>query len=263
MCRGLQRAQFVILMDRETAQLVQTADEMERTPEIMEKVFLFDVDGTLINTGGAGSRALVRAFRARYRVEDALKGLILDGKTDPSIIREILQLNLGVSHGPEEVQEIMESYLVFLEEEVRSSPNFRIMPGIEELLAELAVREDALVGLATGNIERGARIKLERAGIYPYFRLGGYGSESEERPELVKIAIRKAENHLGRSLAPEEVYIIGDTPLDILSGKAAQASTVAVATGRYSLDELRPHLPNYLLPNLADYPAFLAEVYRS
>ncbi|MBI1988074.1 MAG: HAD hydrolase-like protein [Nitrospinae bacterium] len=227
----------------------------------MEKVFLFDVDGTLINTGGAGSRALVRAFRARYAVENALKGLILDGKTDPWIIREVLQLNLGLSPGPEQVRQVMESYLAFLEGEVQSSPNFRIMPGIELLLAELAAREDALVGLATGNIEQGARIKLERAGIYPYFRLGGYGSDSEERPELVKIAIRKAERLLGRCLGREEVYIIGDTPLDILSGKAAQVSTVAVATGRYSLDELRPYLPDYLFSSLADYPAFLAEVY--
>lgn len=227
----------------------------------MKKVFLFDIDGTLVDTGGAGSRALVRTFHALHAIENGLSGLTLDGKTDPWIIRQALQPTLGVSLNTQHLQEVMEHYVIFLQEEVKRSSNFRIMPGVKELLAALVARGDALVGLATGNIEQGARIKLEWAGIHAYFQLGGYGSESEERPELVKIAIRKAERLLGRSLSREEVYVIGDTPLDILSGREAQASTVAVATGRYSVDELRPYSPDYLLPDLADYPAFLTEVY--
>lgn len=220
----------------------------------MKKLFLFDVDGTLIHTGGAGSRALSQSFHDLYGIENPLAGMVLDGHTDPWIIREVFRRQ---GKPDDNWQGLVEKYLFLLKEEVRRSPNFRVMVGIREVLEGLEDREDALVGLATGNIEEGARIKLERVALNRFFRLGGYGSDAENRKELIKIAIRRGEEVLKKSLKKEDIYVIGDTPRDILSGCEAQATTIAVATGRYSLEELGSYRPDYLFPDLSDHQSFL------
>ena len=203
------------------------------------KVFLFDIDQTLINTGGAGLRGLDRACLKLFRLENAMEGISPHGKTDPAIVREILRRKLG-SESPTntDIATILDSYISFLKEEVHTSATYRVLPGVQTLLDQLAARGDVLVGLATGNIELGARIKLERGGLNPYFSFGGFGSDAEDRTELVRKAAEKAAHKNGGFIAPSNIFVIGDTPLDIDAGNRAGFKTVGVATGSYSVEQL-------------------------
>ena len=156
-------------------------------------LFLFDIDQTLINTGGAGLRALDRACRKLLGLEHAMEGISPHGKTDPAIVREILRTKL---HSPtpnsREIAALLDAYIAFLKEEVESSSTYRVLPGIISILEEFNQRPDVIVGLATGNVESGARIKLERGGLNGYFSFGGFGSDSERRADLVRKAAERA-----------------------------------------------------------------------
>jgi phosphoglycolate phosphatase-like HAD superfamily hydrolase len=203
------------------------------------KLLLFDVDQTLIYTGGAGLRALDRACAKHLGIENATHGISPHGKTDPAIVREILITRIGSDSTLEiQLQSILESYLLFLREEVPLSPGYRVLPGIVEILREVSERTGVMVGLATGNVELGARIKLERGNLNPYFMFGGFGSDSENRTTLVKKAAEAAVQKGGRSIEPEDTFVIGDTPRDIEAGKDAGFRTVGVATGHYSVEQL-------------------------
>ena len=205
------------------------------------KLLLFDVDQTLISTGGAGIRALNRAFQKLYSVENAMEGILPHGKTDPGIIREILHSHPipAISDGfPTSLTAVLESYIEFLDAEIESTPSYKILPGVEAILNTLAGRSDLAIGLATGNVEAGARIKLERGNLNRYFPFGGFGSDSEDRTELVRHGAEKAAAYLGQMPAPSDVFVIGDTPRDIFAGREAGFLTVGVATGKYSKAEL-------------------------
>jgi phosphoglycolate phosphatase len=203
------------------------------------KLLLFDVDMTLISTGGAGLRALDRAFKQVMKLDNAMEGISPSGKTDPSIIREILIKRVGHDEAMEtSLEEVLQAYVSFLPEEVRRSDVYQVLPGIIEILDELITRSDALIGLATGNVEAGARIKLERGGLNRYFSFGGFGSDSENRTDLVRRAAERAVARHGAALNPFDVFVIGDTPLDIDAGLQAGFRTIGVATGRYSKDQL-------------------------
>ena len=203
------------------------------------KVLLFDVDQTLINTGGAGLRALDRACEKLLGLRHAMDGITPHGKTDPAIAREILHVRLGsISVADNEISTILESYVSFLKDEVQSSPSYRVLPGIVSLLETLQQRADVMLGLATGNIESGARIKLARGDLNRYFEFGGFGSDSEDRTELVRKAAAKASDKIGMSVPESNIFVIGDTPLDIHAGRRAGFRTVGVATGSYSVDQL-------------------------
>ena len=198
------------------------------------KLFLFDVDLTLVNTGGAGLRALERACRKLLSVENAIEGIDPGGKTDPAIVREIF-IRLGTTSDLEpRIETMLESYLAFLREEVQTSEKYRVLPGISGILDEISARPGIMLGLATGNIEPGARAKLERGDLNRYFTFGGFGSDSENRTELVKKAGETAARKHGKTIRPEDIFVIGDTPLDIDAGRSAGYKTVGVATGRYS-----------------------------
>jgi len=204
-------------------------------------LLLFDVDQTLISTGGAGIRALNRAFQELYSVEGAMDGILPHGKTDPGIIREILEVHPipTLSDGfPTSVDVILDSYLKFLDQEIDETSSYRILPGIEPILDSLKGRAGLCLGLATGNVEAGARIKLERGNLNHYFPFGGFGSDSENRTELVRQGAEKAAAHVGCKLNPSDVFVIGDTPRDIFAGREAGFMTVGVATGKYSSSEL-------------------------
>ena len=203
------------------------------------KLLLFDIDQTLVNTGGAGIHALDRACKKLLAIDNAMDGIRPHGKTDPAIAREILRVRLGATSDVEaQIQSILEAYLSFLEDEVQTSAKYRVLPGIVSLLDEIAARPDMILGLATGNIELGARIKLERGKLNRYFALGGFGSDSEDRTELVRKAAEKAAHNNGSSFLASDVFVIGDTPLDVDAGKRAGFKTVGVATGSYSVDQL-------------------------
>ena len=204
------------------------------------KLLLFDVDATLILTGGAGIRALSRAFQKLFNVETAMDGIALHGRTDPAIIREVFQKRIEKLPLTDSViANILEAYLEFLHDEVEQSNAYQVLPGIEAILEEMNVRSDVILGLATGNVESGARIKLRRGNLNRFFGFGGYGSDSENRTGLVRRAAEKASLKYGGVIDSHDVFVIGDTPRDIDAGKEAGFQTVGVATGQYSVAQLR------------------------
>ncbi|MBW8004529.1 MAG: HAD hydrolase-like protein [candidate division NC10 bacterium] len=224
----------------------------------MIHLLLFDVDGTLILTGGAGIRAFQRAFHELFRREVETDGIRFHGRTDPEIIEDIFAAGLSRSPTPEELQAICSRYLAHLEEEVRHSPGFRIMPGLPHLLEMLAVRAEVRLGLATGNLEGAARIKLDRADLNRYFPFGGFGSDAKDRTVLIQKAIERGRDLADRPHQEIRVFVIGDTDLDIACGRNAGATTVAVATGGDSWDTLRQASPDHLLKDLSRPEEFLA-----
>jgi phosphoglycolate phosphatase len=203
------------------------------------KLLLFDIDQTLINSGGAGLRALDRACLQLFGIPNAMQDLHPHGKTDPAIAREILRVRLNKAVAEiGQIESILDVYLSYLKEEVRLSPKYRVLPGIVSIIEEALSRKDVMLGLATGNIELGARIKLDRGELNPHFAFGGFGSDSEDRTELVRKAAVKGVARYGQPISASETFVIGDTPLDIDAGKRAGFRTVGVATGSYSLEEL-------------------------
>src|SRR5471032_2412354 len=144
------------------------------------KLLLFDLDWTLIYTGGAGVRALNIAFEKLFRIPQAMKQVSPDGKTDPAICREMIRVHLGRPPEDGEIEKLCRGYLDRLAQEIPEGPGYRILPGIPELLQILSARTDLLMGLGTGNLEEGARIKLARADLMKYFKFGGFGSDAEQ-----------------------------------------------------------------------------------
>jgi phosphoglycolate phosphatase len=213
------------------------------------KLFLFDVDQTLVNTGGAGLRALDRACQKLLRIDRAMEGIDPSGKTDPAIVREIFSRSGIVVDGRVGIDTVLESYLAFLHEEVEVSEKYHVLPGIVSILDEILARPNTMVGLATGNIELGARVKLQRGGLNSYFSFGGFGSDSEDRTELVRKAAEAATRQRGESIQSENIFVIGDTPLDIAAGRGAGYKTVGVATGRYSTVVLQQAGATFVISN--------------
>ena len=188
-----------------------------------------------------------------------MQGISPHGKTDPAIAREILRERLGkdsteVNGG---IQSILEAYLFFLREEVETSPKYRVLPGVVSLLDKMISRSDVMLGLATGNIELGARIKLDRAELNRYFTFGGFGSDAEDRTELVRKAANKAAAQSGKPVSPADVLVIGDTPLDIDVALVAGARAVAVATGSYDVPTLLASGAHVALPSFEDLDSTL------
>jgi|HubBroStandDraft_1064217.scaffolds.fasta_scaffold359641_2 phosphoglycolate phosphatase len=216
-------------------------------------LYLFDIDGTLIHCGGAGRRALEQAC-APFLGEAALTNIRLDGMTDPLILAEAFTARLGRGPSPQESAEVAARYRLLLEAETRPEGTVAKLPHVDQTLAALKQR-GALLGLATGNWSAGARIKLERVGLWSQFLLGGYGSDSAERAELVRVARCRGEQHLGRALHRDEVFVIGDTPRDIAAAHAAGTRSVGVATGAYSVAELQEHGADVACADLSEWLA--------
>ena len=171
------------------------------------------------------------------------------GKTDPAIVREIFtRLNIPSNDGVH-IETVLEAYLAFLREEVEMSEKYHVLPGIMGILDEISALPNTMLGLATGNIELGARVKLQRGGLNRYFSFGGFGSDSENRTELVRKAGEAASRRHGDSIRPEEIFVIGDTPLDIAAGQGAGYKTVGVATGRYSTVQLHEAGATFVISN--------------
>ena len=201
------------------------------------KLLLFDIDGTLVLTGGAGIRALNRAFCQVVGIVNALDGIRLHGKTDPAIVREIFNAR-GAHHNADSYDQILAAYVDFLPAEVQRSENYRVLPGILRFLQDFQGRSDLAFGLATGNVEAGARIKLARGNLNPFFAFGGFGSDAENRTELVRRAAHNGSRLAGVAIDPNDIFVIGDTPRDIVAGREAGYRTVGVATSDYSTEDL-------------------------
>jgi phosphoglycolate phosphatase-like HAD superfamily hydrolase len=198
---------------------------------------LFDIDGTILVTGGAGAVARRRAFEELYGVDADVAEHTDAGMTDPEIAAILFREVVGREGNPEERSKAIGRYLKYLPEAVAGSPGYRVMPGVEVLLDRL-IDDGALLGLVTGNIEGAAHIKLARAGLNRFFSYGGYGSDSADRIEVTEAALHRAELVSGGALPEGGCISVGDTPRDIAAGHGAGIRVVGVATGSYSVDEL-------------------------
>ena len=205
------------------------------------KLVLFDIDGTLLLSAGAGRRAIHAALAERGVDLSRVSGIRFDGKTDPQIIIELLAAS-GVSESADSarVAELLAVYVTHLERDLElHGRRSTLMPGIPALLDTLEADDGVVLGLLTGNVATGARLKLAAAGIDPArFRVGAFGSDHHRRSELAPVAARRAEPHFGRVPAGQEVVIIGDIPADVSCGACIGARTIAVATGGYTVAEL-------------------------
>jgi len=213
------------------------------------KLLLFDIDGTLLLTNGAGTRAANRAFEQIYGIKNAMNQIDAAGKTDPLILKEIFLNELNRDYAQQEARALYDHYIPFLEEETGKA-EITVMPGVRQLLENLTTREDMVLGVATGNIEEGAWIKLRSAGLDKHFKFGGFGSDSHSREHLILKALDRAKNHIAHPTEFEKIFVIGDTPHDINHGRAAGALTVGVATGSYSRAQLEEHNPDHLFDDL-------------
>jgi phosphoglycolate phosphatase len=227
-----------------------------------KKLVLFDIDGTILLTAGAGKRAFNRALTDVFGCtgpEDHAFG----GKTDPQIARELMRIEgKADEHIDERMDDLLTRYVGYLHEELDASPGaVEVMPGIRELIEALEARDDVIVGLLTGNHIAGARVKLEAANIgIERFQVGAYGSDHEVRGELPAVAQRRAREQLGVDVAGNDVVVIGDTPADIDCGRAIGARAIAVATGHFSVQELAEHNPAALFEDLSDTHAAMSAI---
>jgi phosphoglycolate phosphatase len=218
-------------------------------------VCLFDIDGTLLATGGAGQKAMEAALRAEFGELRPVVGISTAGRTDRAITSDLFAF-FGIERHPEVVDRFLAAYLRHLPDHLAACTG-TILPGVAELLKELAARDDVLLGLLTGNYREGARMKLAHFGLFDYFLLGGYGDEHPHRDDVARAAVEEVCRHLGRAPEPGRLWVIGDTPADVQCGRAVGATVIAVATGVYSADELRGANPDYLFDDFSDPQAVL------
>ncbi len=221
----------------------------------MIEAVLFDIDGTLITTGGAGGEAWKRAFVELYDNPLDIRDVTESGMTDPEVGRVALRHILGRDPDGRELAAAMGRYLRHLSGAVDESDGYRVMPGIEELLDRLVDRGH-LLGLTTGNVEAAAHIKLTRASLNRFFSFGGYGSDSNDRTELTRRALERGSLVSGGTLTKGASISVGDTPRDVVAGHGAGIQVVGVATGNFSVEELRQAGADWAITSVADgFPA--------
>jgi phosphoglycolate phosphatase-like HAD superfamily hydrolase len=221
-------------------------------------VCLFDIDGTLLRSGGAGKAAIEAALTAEFGVE-VHTHVEYSGRTDRAIGRDLFRHH-GIADTRENWRRLVAGYLARLPASLNTHQG-EVMPGIAALLEHLVAREATAVGLLTGNIREGARVKLGHFGLYEHFAFGGFGDEHFDRDDVAQEALAAAEQHVGRALLRERIWVIGDTPLDVRCARAIGARVAAVATGWHSLAELQASRPDLLLEDFSD-PAPLLECLR-
>lgn len=201
------------------------------------EIVLFDIDGTLIESGGASDRAWHRAFEELYGVSVDVPAITGKGVPDPEVGRLCFKAAVGRKPKPEEMAKLMARRLHHLPEEVQQSDRYVVLGGVGDLLEQL-IDDGVLLGLVTGNVEAAAHIKLARANLNRFFSFGGYGSDSPDRSKLTKKALERARVVSGRRVKRSGVISVGDTPLDVEAGHAAGIRVVGVSTGEYSADQL-------------------------
>lgn len=226
------------------------------------RLILFDIDGTLLRDGIAAKIAFGRALRDTYQTSGPIEGFRFAGMTDPECVTEIMRL-AGVE---ERIilarrEECLRRYVELLELEIREHQDAHLYPGVRELLERLNKLDHVLVGLLTGNVLRGAQLKLRRWNLEPYFRFGAFGDDHENRSVLAQIALDKARVLSGRAFSGAETTVIGDTPKDVACARAIGARAVAVATGPIGREALAACDPDALLDSFADHEAAFRAIF--
>lgn len=200
-------------------------------------ILLFDLDGTLLLTGGAGRRAMARAFGVVCGREDACSGFSFGGMTDRRIAREGLRA-VGHADTDSEIDRLLDTYLGYLDEELAKTKRYRVLPGVHDVVRAVSNRPSVAVGLGTGNIREGALKKLGPGGLDRSFEFGGFGCDHEDRPELLRTGARRGAARLGVAIEDCRVVVIGDTPRDVEAATAIGAACIGVGTGGHSPEEL-------------------------
>jgi phosphoglycolate phosphatase len=220
----------------------------------MVKLVLFDIDGTLVHTGGAGIKAFAKVFATEFGIPNGTEKMKFAGRTDVGLVREFFRLN-QIEPDAEHFQRFFESYVFWLDHILAQSKT-QACPGIWELIRSLQALPDApTLGLLTGNVRLGAEIKLRHFNLWEEFVTGGFADDHEERDQIAHAAHQRGSRLRGRKLRGEEVVVIGDTPLDVKCGRAIGANVLAVATGGATLAELKSHQPDWLVEDLRQLSA--------
>lgn len=235
-----------------------TYDKMQST--MSKVILLFDIDGTLLLSGGSGKECFERAAFELFQLEKCWGDYKPDGKTDPIIIEEIIETKLGRRLTSEENEAISSRYLEYFSQSVYESKNFRLMPGIEKLIPHLSENKSIFLGITTGNYKIAAEHKLQKAGLKDYFLFGGFACDSAIRPELTAIGFQRALEHIGEDIPQENVFVIGDTVYDIQAGRHIGAKTVGVATGSTSFERLESEKPDFCFRDFSNWENFLADI---
>ena len=221
----------------------------------MKYVCLFDIDGTLLNTGGAGQRGMERALASAFEFGDLTHDIPAAGRTDRAIVTDLFAHH-GIENGPETWEPFQQAYLRHLPETLAELDG-RVLPGVVEILDALAARPDVDLGLLTGNFRAGADLKLQHYGLDHHFSFGGFGDTHFHRDDVAREALAEAQRHLDREVSVDHIWVIGDTPSDVRCARAIGARAVAVATGIFSEADLRDSDPDYLFADFSDPQALL------
>ncbi|MEZ6143943.1 MAG: HAD family hydrolase [Planctomycetaceae bacterium] len=219
------------------------------------QILLFDIDGTLLNTGGAGQAAMELALKTVFNVTNRTEGVPAAGRTDRAIVTDLFAYH-KIEETPELWMTFQETYFQHLTEVFPTLPGQTLI-GIELLLATLHEREDVVLGLLTGNFRQGAQLKLGHYRLDHYFAFGGFGDNHHDRDDVARSAMLAVTEHQQVDVDPSSVWVIGDTPADVRCGRAIGARTVAVATGSFTHDDLIETKPDHLFSDLGDTQAFL------
>jgi phosphoglycolate phosphatase-like HAD superfamily hydrolase len=215
------------------------------------RLILFDIDGTLIRTGGAGVKAFAKVFQTEFNAVDGFEKLKFAGRTDLSLVREFFSYH-NIPATSQNFDRFFDKYVFWLDHILRESTT-QICEGVTEFISAASARPDPpLLGLLTGNIRLGAEIKLRSVRLWDTFQTGAFADDHEQRDHIAAIARKRGARILNRNLAHDEVLVIGDTPLDIQCARAINAKVLAVATGGAQLAELEAHKPDWAVKNLAE-----------
>ncbi|MEO8438715.1 MAG: HAD family hydrolase [Spartobacteria bacterium] len=221
-------------------------------------LLLFDIDGTLIDSGGAGIQSLKDVLQEQFGISDDLHGVEIAGMTDTGIVHQILRKQ-KIAVTRETTAAFLDLYVEFLARELPQRQG-TVLPGVQGLLTRLQGRPQNVLGLLTGNVERGAKLKLSHYGLWHFFSFGAFADDHHERNQLGPFAQRRAHERFGIDFAADEIDVIGDTPHDIACGKAVGARTIAVTTGSFSRAQLAKHQPDLIVDDFAEVDAVMRKM---